>query len=102
MLTILAKCSHSCLLFLCENWGYLASFQKKLVSSLFKLVPKYILFMAKLKGEGRPFWNGEKHSLILYTISYMVGGSNVSYYKSPHHPIPTRANKERPGSFQNK
>ena len=76
MLTILAKCSHSCLLILCE----------------------YILFIAKLKGEVRPFWNGEKHSL----ISYMGGGSNVNYYESAHHPVPTRKNKERPGSFQNK
>ena len=34
-------------------------FQNKLVSSFFKRVRKYILFLAKLKGEGRLFWNGK-------------------------------------------
>ena len=29
-------------------------------------------------------------------------GGNVSYYKSVHHPIPTRGNREHPGNFQNK
>ena len=29
-------------------------------------------------------------------------GSNVNYYKSVHHPIPTRGNREHPGNFQNK
>ena len=29
----------------------------------------------------------------------MGGGSNVNYYKSVQHPIPTR---EHPGDFQNK
>ena len=28
-------------------------------------------------------------------------GSNVNYYKSVHHPIPTRENSEHPGNFQN-
>ena len=27
---------------------------------------------------------------------------NVNYYKSVHHPVPTRENKEHPGNFQNK
>ena len=27
---------------------------------------------------------------------------NVNYYKSVHHPIPTRGNREHPGNFQNK
>ena len=35
------------------------SFQNKLVCSSFKRVPKYILFLAKLKGEGRAFWHGK-------------------------------------------
>ena len=26
----------------------------------------------------------------------------VNYYKSVHHPIPTRENREHPGNFQNK
>ena len=38
----------------CGNREYPGSFQNKSVSS-FKLMPKYILFLAKLKGEGRPF-----------------------------------------------
>ena len=54
MLTILAKCSHSCL---CGNREYHVSFQNKLVSSSFRSVPKYILFMVELKVEGRPLWN---------------------------------------------
>ena len=41
------------------NWEYPGSFQNKLVSSSFKLVFKYILFLAKLKVEERPFWNGK-------------------------------------------
>ena len=62
-------------------------------------MPKYILFLAKLKGEERPF-GLEKYRLILPTIFYMRG--NVNYYKSVHHPIPTREDSEHPGNFQNK
>ena len=29
-------------------------------------------------------------------------GVNVNYYKSVHHPISTRENREHPGNFQNK
>ena len=29
-------------------------------------------------------------------------GGNVNYYKSVHHPIPTRENREYLGNFQNK
>ena len=36
-----------------------------------------------------------------YELSLTCGG-NVNYYKSIHHPIPTRENKEHPGDFQNK
>ena len=72
------------------------SFQNKLVSSSFKWVPKYILFLAKLKWEGRPFWNGEKHSLILGR------GGNVNYYKSVRHLILTQENREHPSNFENK
>ena len=38
---------------------YLGSFQNKLVSSHFKWVPKYILFLSKLKGEVRSIWKGK-------------------------------------------
>ena len=55
MLAILAKCSHYWLLCLCWNREYALSFQNKLVSSSFKSLPNYIMFLAKLKGEGRPF-----------------------------------------------
>ena len=51
----LAKCSHSCLTL--PLW-------KKLVSSSFKWVPKYILFLVKLKGQGKLF-EMEKHRLTL-------------------------------------
>ena len=39
----------------------------------------YILFLAKLNGEGRPF---------LHVTSLTCEG-NVNYYKRVHHPIPT-------------
>ena len=56
-------------------------------------MPKYILFLAKLKGEERPFWNGEPS---------LTCGDNVNYYKSVLHPIPTFENRELLGNFQNK
>ena len=101
MLTILAKCSYSCLLIclwhrLYGNREHLVSFRKKLVSSSFKWVPKYVLFLAKLKEEGKPFWNGEMHSLIF------GWGGNVNYYKSAHHSIPPQGNREHPGNIENK
>ena len=34
-------------------------------------------------------------------LSFTCGG-NVNYYKSVHHPVPTRQNREHPGKFQNK
>ena len=68
MLTILAKCSHSWLLCLCGNREDPVSLQNKLVSSSFKWVPKYILFLAKLKGEGRPFWNEEGVTLTIIKV----------------------------------
>ena len=36
-----------------------------------------------------------------YELS-LTCGHNVNYYKSVHHPIPTRENKEHPSNFQNK
>ena len=44
------------LLCLCGNRKYPGNFQNKSVSSSFKWMPNYILLLAKLKGEGRPFW----------------------------------------------
>ena len=43
------------------------------------------MFLAKLKEGGRPFWNGKAQT---YSINYLI-----NYYKSGHHPIPTRENK---------
>ena len=63
-------------------------------------MPKYILFLAKLKGEVRPFWNGKPQTYPM-NFSLTCGGNN-SYYKSVHQPIPIRENKEHPGNFQNK
>ena len=98
MLTILAKCSHSCLLIcLCGNREYPVSFQNKLVSSSFPWVPKYILFPW-------PNWR-EKENLFgmgKCTVLSLGEEGNVSYYKSAHHPIPTQGNREHPGNFQNK
>ena len=68
MLTI-SKFSHSCLPCLCGDREYRSSFQNKLVSSSFKLVPKYILLQPKLKGEERPFWNGKART---YPMNYVL------------------------------
>ena len=76
-----------CLLCLCGNREYPDSFQNKSVSSSFKWVPNYILFLVKLKGEGRPFWSGQAQ---IYPQNYLLHvGGNVNYYKSVHHPILT-------------
>ena len=97
MLTIL------CIRFLCGNREYPASFQNKSVSSSFKCVLKYILFLAKLKGEGGPFWIGQpylsfnitSHNIYLLHVAVMLTiTSSYSYSAS--------GNKEHPGNFQNK
>ena len=36
-----------------------------------------------------------------YELSFTCGG-NVNYYKSVHHPITARENREHPGNFYNK
>ena len=72
-------------------------FQNKLVSSFFKLVPKYILFLAKLKEEVRPFWNGKaltykaflEWKSIDLSLASLTCRSNVNYYERIRHPIPT-------------
>ena len=69
MLTISKVFTILCLLCLCGNREYPGSFQNKLVSSSFKWVPKYILFLAKLKGEGRPFWSGQAY---IYPLNYLL------------------------------
>ena len=79
------------------NRKYPGNFENKLVSSSFKWVPKYIQFLTKLKGRGRPFWCID----LSCKLSFACGG-NVNYYKSVHHRIPIRGNREHPGNFQNK
>ena len=79
------------LLCLCGNREYPDSFQNNRVGSSLKWVPK-CLFLAKLE------W---KSIALSYKLSLTCGG-NVNYYKSVHHPIPTRGNMEHPGNFQNK
>ena len=47
----------------------------------------YIPFLAKMKGEGKPFL--EWVSIDLSSKLSLTCGDNVNYYKSVHHPIPT-------------
>ena len=70
MLTISKVFAFLCILCLCGNREYPGSLQNKLVSSLFKWVPKYFLFLAELKGEGRSFLSGQV--LDLSVCSYHV------------------------------
>ena len=58
MLTINKAFTFLCLLSLIGNREYTCSFQNKLVRSPFKWVPKYTLFLAKLKGKETNFWSG--------------------------------------------
>ena len=46
-------------------------FQKKSVSCRFSLVSRYILFLAKLKGRGRPFLEGARRRTTLW--DYLQG-----------------------------
>ena len=105
MLTISKVFTILCLFCLCRNRKHPGSFQNKSISSSFKWVPKYILFLVKLKGEKRPF-GVEKHRFILLTISYIIHFGvmlvlmkmfiillllflwEVNSYENVHHPIP--------------
>ena len=42
-----------------------------------------------------------KSIYLSYKLS-LTCGSNANYYKSVHHPVPTRENREHHGNFQNK
>ena len=48
---------------------------------------KYILFLAKLKGEKRPFLEGA--SIDLSSKVSLTYGGNVNHYKGVHHPFST-------------
>ena len=56
------------------NREHLGSFQNKSVSSSFNWVSSYILFLAKLKGRGRPFLEGARRGVTLwdYPQEYLV------------------------------
>ena len=49
-----------------ENRKHPGNFQKKSVSSAFNWVSRYILFLAELKGRGRPFLEGPRKRAILW------------------------------------
>ena len=68
-MTITKVFTFPCLLCLCGNKEYPLSFQNKKVSLSFKLVPMYILFLAKLKGEGRPIWSRKTY---IYPPNYLL------------------------------
>ena len=44
----------------------------------------------------------ERKSIDLSYELFLTCGDNVNYYKSVHHPIPTRENMEYHDNFQNK
>ena len=47
------------------NRAHPGNFQNKLVRSPFNLESRYILFLAKLKGKGRPFLEGARRGATL-------------------------------------
>ena len=49
-----------------ENREHPGNFQNKSVSSAFNLLFRYILFLAKLKGRGRPFLKGTRRGATLW------------------------------------
>ena len=49
-----------------ENRKHPSNFQNKSVSSAFNWVSRYILFLAKLKGRGRPFLEGPRRGATLW------------------------------------
>ena len=51
------------------------------------------------EGKTKAFFDGKVD--ISFKLS-LTCGVNVNYYKSVHHPKPTREIRERPGSLQNK
>ena len=58
-----------CLLCLCGNREYSGSFQNKSVSSSFKWLLNYILFLTKRKGQRKHFWSGKAQ---IYTLNYLL------------------------------
>ena len=52
------------------------------------------------EGKRKAFF--EWKSIDLFYELPLTCGVNVNYYKSVHHPIPTRENREHLGNFKNK
>ena len=92
-----------CLLCQCGNREHPSSFQNKSVSSSFNWVPKYILFLVKLKQEGKPFWSGQAQ---IYPLNYLLHvGGNVNYQLKKclsSYSYSACRNREQLGNFQNK
>ena len=61
-------------------------------------MPKYILFLVKLKGEKKAILQWKSINLS-FELS-LTCGDNVNYYKNAHYPIPTH--EKHPSNFQNK
>ena len=55
------------------------------------------LFPGKTEGRRKAFLQWKSIDLS-YELS-LTCGSNANYYKSVHHPAPTRGNKEHPDNF---
>ena len=49
----------------CWNREHPGNFQNKSVSSSFSSVSRYVLFLAKVKGRGRPFWRVQEGGRIV-------------------------------------
>ena len=49
------------------------------------------------EGKRKTFFKWKRIDLS-YEVS-LTNGVNISYYKSVHHPVPTRENGEHPGNF---
>ena len=60
------------------------------------------VYSVPCQAEGRRKIFLEWTSIDLSSKLSLTCGGNVNYYKSVHHPIPTRENREHPGNFQNK
>ena len=56
--------------------------------------------LGQIEGRRKTFLE-QKDIDLSYELS-LTCGINVNYYKSAHHPIPTRENMKHPGNFQNK
>ena len=67
-----------------ENRKHPSNFQNKLMSLAFNWVSKYILFLAKLKGRGRPFLEGPSTGATFWDYPqkhlFVIGDEKVSTF----------------------